>query len=113
MYCLFLYRLGRCFYLSIVQKGCFLILCEVLVSISDMYKLLTLLKHVICFQNKNINSDNQLLKWFLSECVIQLLEMGNETSTQELLNCIHKDQNLSLMHITAVTEKCVNDKVID
>jgi len=52
------------------------------------------------------------LKWFLSECVIQLLEMGNETSTQEFLNCIHKDQNLSLMHITAVTEKCVNDKVV-
>ncbi|CAH1724958.1 unnamed protein product [Aphis gossypii] len=84
-------QLGRCFYLSIVQKGCFLILCELL--------------------NKNINLDNQLLKWFLSECVIQLLEMGNETSTQELLNCIHKNQNLSLMHITAVKKKRVTDKL--
>lgn len=77
-----------------------------------MYKLLALLKHIFCFQNKNINLDNELLKWFLSECVIQLLEMGNETSTQEFLNCIHKDQKLSLMHITAVTEKCVNNKVV-
>ncbi|VVC25146.1 Hypothetical protein CINCED_3A023792 [Cinara cedri] len=82
---------GRSFYLSIVQKGCFLILCEVL--------------------NKNINSDNKLLKWFLSDCVIQLLEMGNETLTQGFLNCIHKDPNLSLMHITAIKEKCVKDKL--
>ncbi|XP_025420820.1 huntingtin [Sipha flava] len=84
-------QLGRCFYLSIVQKGCFLILCETL--------------------NKKINLDNKLLKWFLSDCVIQLLEMGNEPSTQEFLNCIHKDPDLSLMHITAITEKCVKDKL--
>lgn len=48
----------------------------------------------------------------MSDCVIQLLEMGNETSTQEFLNCIHKDPELSLMHITAIKEKCVKDKVI-
>jgi hypothetical protein len=39
--------------------------------------------------------------------------MGNEPSTQEFLNCIHKDPDLSLMHITAITEKCVKDKVIN
>lgn len=54
-----------------------------------------------------------MLKWFLSDCVIQLLEMGNEASTQEFLNCIHKDPDLSLMHITAIKEKCVKDKVIN
>lgn len=32
-----IYRLGRCFYLNIVQKGCFLILCEILVSIGVDY----------------------------------------------------------------------------
>lgn len=52
-----------------------------------------------------------MLKWFLSDCVIQLFEMGNETSTQEFLNCIHKNPDLSLMHITAVKDKCVKDKV--
>lgn len=39
--------------------------------------------------------------------------MGNETSTQEFLNCIHKDADLSLMHITAVKDKCIKDKVQD
>lgn len=42
--------------------------------------------------------------------------MGNENSTQEFLNSIHKNPELSLMHITAVKEKCVfvlsKDKVI-
>lgn len=64
------------------------------------------------FQNKNINSNNALLKWFLSDCVVQLLELGNETLTQEFLSCIHKDPDLSLMHITAVKEKCIKEKVI-
>lgn len=68
--------------------------------------------YFLCFQNKNIDSDNKLLRWFLSDSVIQLLEMGNETSTQEFLNSIHKDPNLSLMHITAVKENCVKDKVM-
>lgn len=53
------------------------------------------------------------MKWFLVDCVIQLLEMGNETSTQEFLNSIHKDPDLSLIHIIAVKEKCVKNKVID
>jgi len=39
--------------------------------------------------------------------------MGNETSAQEFLNSIHKDPDLSLMHITAVKEKCLQDKVIN
>lgn len=38
--------------------------------------------------------------------------MGNETSTQEFLNCIHKNPDLSLMHIIAVKDKCVKNKVI-
>lgn len=53
------------------------------------------------------------MKWFLVDCVIQLLEMGNETSIQEFLNSIHKDPDLSLIHIIAVKEKCVKNKVID
>lgn len=69
------------------------------------------LKFFLYYQNKNINADNNLLKWFLSDCVVQLLEMGNETSTQEFLNCIHKDPDLSLMHIAAVKEKCLQGKV--
>lgn len=39
--------------------------------------------------------------------------MGNETSTQEFINSIHKDPDLSLIHIIAVKEKCVKYKVID
>ncbi|XP_050429862.1 huntingtin isoform X2 [Adelges cooleyi] len=84
-------QLRCCFYLSIVQKGCFLILCEIL--------------------SKKVSLDNELLKWFLSDCVIQLLELGNETSTQELLNCVNKDPDLSLLHLMAMKEKCIEEKV--
>lgn len=59
-----------------------------------------------------MNPENSLLRWFLSDCVINLLKMGNETSTQEFLNSIHKNPDISLMHIKAIKEKCVTDKVI-
>ncbi|XP_050533729.1 huntingtin isoform X2 [Daktulosphaira vitifoliae] len=81
----------NCFYLSVVQKGCFLILCEIL--------------------SKKVSIENNLLKWFLSECAVQLLQLGNETSAQELLNCVNKDSTLSLIHLTAIKEKCVGDKM--